>query len=90
MHHAIYVQSNLCVPPQDSVEISTGIASPGKSRNLQRNDIIMSTLKVAFAVEQRDWGHAAVKGGPISHEVAYINNRVVPSLGRPKERSKTP
>jgi hypothetical protein len=53
------VQSNLCVPPQDSVEISTGIASPGKSRSLQRNDIIMSTLKVASRFEQRDRGHAA-------------------------------
>jgi hypothetical protein len=50
----------------------------------------MSTLKVAFAVVQRDRGHAAELGGPISHEIAYINNMVALSLGRPKERSKTP
>lgn len=55
------IQSNLCVPPQVSVEISTGIASPwGLPRNLQRNDMTMSASKVASRSGSVTGEHAAV------------------------------
>lgn len=55
------IQSNLCVPPQDSVEISTGIASPwGLPRNLQRNDMTMSASKVASRSGSVTGEHAVV------------------------------
>jgi hypothetical protein len=55
------IQSNLCVPPQDSVEISTGIASPwGLPRNLQRNDMTMSASKVASRSGSVTGEHVAV------------------------------
>ena len=90
MHRALRLNQTFAFRPKIVLKSAPGSRLRGKSRNLQRNDIIMSTLKVAFAVEQRDRGHAVNKGGPISHEIAYINNMVALSLGRPKERSKTP
>ena len=75
--------------PKIVLKSAPGSRLRGKSRNLQRNDIIMSTLKVAFAVEQRDRGHAVNKGGRSRTRslTSTIGSRY---LGRPKERSKTP